>query len=71
MSFNEVIAEVPRLTFEQRQALLRQLLEIDDLPLSQDEEELVVSRLNEHQANPNSSIPLDQFRQRLDSRSKS
>ncbi len=34
MSFNAVIAEPPRLTFEERQILIRRALELDDPPLS-------------------------------------
>lgn len=44
MSFNEVIAELPRLTLEDRQILIRRALELDDLPLSAADEELVEAR---------------------------
>ena len=71
MSFNEVIAELPRLTFEERQILIRRALEIDDPPLSAAEEELVEGRLAAHHSDPNSSIPLNQLKDRLRSRSKS
>ena len=71
MSFNEVIAELPRLTFEQRQILIRRALELDDPPLSAADEELVEARLAAHHANPGSSVPLTELRDRLRSRSKS
>ncbi len=32
MSFNEVIAQLPRLTFEERQILIRLALELDNPP---------------------------------------
>jgi hypothetical protein len=32
MSFNEVIEELPRLTFEERQILIRRVVELDDPP---------------------------------------
>lgn len=32
MSINEVIAELPRLKFEERQILIRRALELDDAP---------------------------------------
>jgi hypothetical protein len=70
MSFNEVIAELPRLTFEERQILIRRALELDDPPLSADDEELVESRLAAHHLDPNSSIPLNELKDRLRSRSK-
>ena len=71
MSFNEVIAELPRLTFEERQIIIRRALELDDPPLSAADEELVESRLAEHHADPSSSVPLNEMTRRLRSRTKS
>jgi hypothetical protein len=71
MSFNEVIAELPRLTFEERQILIRRALELDDPPLSAADEALVEERLARHHADPTSSVPLDELKTRLRSRSKS
>lgn len=71
MSFNEVIAELPRLTFEQRQILIREALELDNPPLSAADEALINERLAAHHANPESSISLDELKGRLRSRSKS
>lgn len=65
MSFNEVIAELPRLTFEERQILIRRALELDDLALSAADEELVETRLAAHHADPSSSVPLDEMKRRL------
>lgn len=70
MSFNEVIAELPRLTFEERQILIRRALELDELPLSAADEELVATRLAEHHADPSSSVSLDELKQDLRSRLK-
>jgi putative addiction module component (TIGR02574 family) len=71
MGFNEVIAQLPRLTFEERQILIRLALELDNPPLSAVDEELVDARLAEHHADPSSSVPLDELKNRLRSRSKS
>ena len=72
MSFNEVIAELQRLTFEERQILIRRAaLELDDPALSAADEELVEARLGEHHADPSSSVTLDEMKRRLRSRSKS
>jgi len=65
MSFNEVIAELPRLTCEERQILIRRALELDDPPLSPADEALVEARLAEHHADPTSSIPLDELKRQL------
>jgi hypothetical protein len=67
---NEVIAELPRLTFEERQILIRRALELDDPPLSVDDEVLVEERLAEHHWDQSSSVRLDEMKRRLRSRSK-
>ena len=68
MSFNEVIAQLPSLSFEERQILIRRALELDDPPLSPAEEELIESRLAAHHANPEASISLNEMKDRLRSR---
>ena len=68
MSFNEVIAQLPSLSFEERQILIRRALELDDPTLSLAEEELVESRLAAHHANPESSVSLNEMKDRLRSR---
>jgi hypothetical protein len=69
MSLKEVIAELPRLTLEERQMLVRRLLELDE-PSAADEE-LVEARLTEHHSDPNTSVSLAVSKDRLRSRSKS
>ena len=68
MSFNEVMAELPRFTFEERQILIRRAVELDDPPLSATDEALVEERLAKHHADPTSSISLDELKNRLRSR---
>jgi len=65
VSFNEVIEELPRLTFEERQILIRRVVELDDPPLSATDEEFIEERLTAHQADPTSSIPLVEIKPRL------
>jgi putative addiction module component (TIGR02574 family) len=68
MSFNEVIAELPRLTCEERQILIRRALELDDLPLSAADEKVVEERLASHHDDPTSSVTLEDIKKRLRSR---
>lgn len=68
MSFNEVLAELPSLTMEQRQLLMRRALELDDLPLSPAEEALVEQRLAEHRRNPQAALSLEEMEKRLRAR---
>ena len=65
MSFAEVLQELPALTVQQRQLVLRRVLELEAPPLSNAEEALVDSRLAGHQQNPASSVPLDEMKRRL------
>lgn len=71
MSFTQVLEELPSLTFEQRQQVIRLALELDEPPLSKADEALVEARLSAHRSNPSSSIPLEEAKARLRSRSKS
>ena len=65
MSFNEVLAELPSLTVEQRQLLMRRALELDDLPLSPAEEALVEARLAEYRQNPQAALSLEEMAARV------
>lgn len=68
MSFNEVLAELPSLTMEQRQLLMRRALELDDLPLSPADEALVQERSAEYHAHPSAAVGLEEMEKRLRAR---
>ena len=68
MTITQVLDELPDFTFEERQLLIRRAIELDDPPLSEAEEALIESRLAAHQANPGSSIPLEDMKARLRTR---
>lgn len=70
MIFKDAIDKLPRLTFEERQILIRLALELVDPPLSSADEALVEARLVEHHANPSTSIPLHELKNRVRSRTK-
>jgi len=70
MSFTQVLEELPTLTIEQRQQLIRRALELDEPPLSADDEALVESRLEAHRRDPASSLTLEETKARLRSQSK-
>jgi len=65
MSFNEVLAELPLLTVDQRQLLVRRAVELDDQELAPADEALVEQRLAEHRSAPKSAIPLKEMETRL------
>ena len=68
MSFAEVLQELPALTFEQRQLLVRRALELDDPPLSGPDQSLVENRLAALRDAPASAVQLDEMKARLRSR---
>ena len=70
MSLSQVLEELPAFTFEERQLLIRRVIELDDPPLSEAAEALVESRLADHHLNPTSSLPLDKLKERLRSRTQ-
>jgi uncharacterized protein Smg (DUF494 family) len=65
MSFAELLAELPALTVQQRQLVMRRALELEDPPLSDDDTDLVEMRLAAHRQNPASSVPLEEMKKRL------
>jgi len=69
MSFAELLDELPALTVQQRQLVIRRALELEEPPLNDAEEALIESRLADHHKNPASSVPLDEMIHRLRSRS--
>ena len=68
MSFAEVLQELPSLTVEQRQLVIRRALEVDDPPLSPEDETLVDARLEKLRNDPTSAVSLDEMKSRLSSR---
>ena len=69
MSFAEVLQELPALTLQQRQVLIRRALELEDSPLSAADEAIIETRLVDHRKNPATSLPLAEMKHRLRSRS--
>jgi hypothetical protein len=69
MSFAKVLEELPAFSVEQRQLLIRRALELEETPLSPSEEKIVEARLAAHRKAPSSSLPLNEFKARLDRRS--
>lgn len=61
MSFQELLAELPSLTVEQRQLLMRRAAELDDAALSPAEERLVEERRAEYLRNPSAGLNLEQI----------
>ncbi len=74
MSFQEVLAELPKLTFEQRDLLRIRLAELageewmDDDELTPEEKTLIEERLAEHRRNPAAAISWEVMEAKLKAR---
>lgn len=68
MSFNEVLAELPALSVEERQMLVRRALELDDSPLSPTDDAEIERRRAAHRQDPASALSLEEIKSRVRSR---
>lgn len=70
MSLSQVLESLPAFTFEERQLLIRRVIDLDDPPLPEADEQLVESRLAAHHQDPSSSLPLEILKEHLKTRRK-
>jgi putative addiction module component (TIGR02574 family) len=75
MSKAEILAELPTLTPQERDEIRLKLAELDgdrwlddDDPLSDEEKALIEVRIAAHERNPETAIPWEEFKQRLNRR---
>jgi hypothetical protein len=68
MGFSEVLAELPLLTVDERQLLVRRVAELDDQGLAAEDELVVENRLTDHRRDPKSALPMNVMEGRLRSR---
>ena len=75
MSKAEILAEIPKLTKEEREEIRFKLAELDgdgwlddDDPLTDEEKALIEARIAAHEKNPETAIPWEQFEARLKQR---
>jgi hypothetical protein len=70
MSLSQVLEALPAFTLEERQILIRRVIELYDPPLSDAYEALVEGRLAGHKTDPTSSLHLEILRARLRSQTR-
>jgi putative addiction module component (TIGR02574 family) len=61
MSLTEILAEIPKLSFAERQELVRRAVEVEDQDLTAVENAILDQRLADFRQNPNSGIPAEQL----------
>jgi hypothetical protein len=62
MSLTEILAEIPKLSFAERQELVRRAIEVEDDELAPEEKAILAERLEDFRRNPNSGIPAEQLK---------
>jgi putative addiction module component (TIGR02574 family) len=62
MSLTEILAEIPKLSFAERQELVRRAIEVEDDELAPEEKAILSERLEDFRRNPNSGIPAEQLK---------
>jgi putative addiction module component (TIGR02574 family) len=67
MSKAQILEAIPKLTPEEREEIRQKLDEFDD-ELSAEDLALIDARIAEHEADPHSAIPLEEFKARLKSK---
>jgi len=70
MSLTEILAEIPKLSFAERQELVRRAIEVEDHDLTSEEKAILNERLEDFRRNPDSGIPAEQIRDEVSKRLK-
>ena len=68
MSFAEILEEIPKLSFAQRQELVRRATAIDEEEISPEVHALLDARMEDFQRNPEAGIPLEQLQEHISRR---
>ena len=65
MSFAEILSEIPRLSFAERQEWVRCAIAVDDAELNAEENALLDARMEDFRRQPHAGIPLEELRDYL------
>jgi putative addiction module component (TIGR02574 family) len=70
MSLTEILAEIPKLSFAERQELVRHAIAVEDHDLTAEEKAVLDERLEDFRRNPNSGISAEQLKGEVSRRLK-
>lgn len=62
MSLTEILAEIPKLSFAERQELVRRAIEVEDEELTPEEKAILERRLQDFRRHPESGISAEQLK---------
>ena len=65
MSLAEILDEIPKLSFPERQELVRRAVAIDDGELTPEENAILDARMEDFHRHPEAGIPLEQLKERV------
>ena len=71
MSLPEILAEIPKLSFVERQEVIRRAIEVEDAELTPQEKAILDERLADFRRNPSSGVPANQLSSEVSKRLKS
>ena len=71
MSLPEILAEIPKLSFAERQEIIRRTLEVEDAEITPEEKAILDERVADFRRNPNSGIPAEQLKDEVSRHLKS
>ena len=70
MSLTEILAEIPKLSFAERQELISRALSVEDEELTPEENAILDERLADFRRNPESGVPAEELKPSVLSRIK-
>jgi len=59
MSLSEILDEIPKLSFAERQELVRRAIALDEAELTPEENALLDARVEDFRQNPDVGVPLE------------
>ena len=62
MSLTEILAEIPKLSFAERQELVRRTIELEDQEMTPEEKAILDERLADFRRDPNPGVPAEQLK---------
>ena len=62
MSLTEILAEIPKLSFAERQELVRRTIELEEGEITPEEKAILKDRLEDFHRNPDSGTPAEQLK---------
>jgi putative addiction module component (TIGR02574 family) len=65
MSLTEILAEIPKLSFAERQELIRRAIEVEDQDLTAEEKAVLDQRLANFHQDPDSGIPAERLKEEV------